>query len=128
MNDIPHRIVPDTAGAVDQNEPNQTTAASAQFQSRAVDYARAYVARGWHVLPLHNPVQTEDALICSCGNAGCRTPAKHPRDHNGEKGASNDPAQINAWWQQWPDANIGIATGPSGLAVIDVDCDEGYEH
>jgi putative DNA primase/helicase len=27
-----------------------------------------------------------------------------------------------AWWRQWPDANIGVATGaPSGLLVLDVD-------
>jgi RecA-family ATPase len=72
-------------------------------------------------------MQTEDGLICSCRSAGCRSPAKHPRNHNGEKGASNDPAQIEEWWQQWPDANIGIATGPSGLVVIDVDGAQGHE-
>lgn len=30
--------------------------------------------------------------------------------------------QIEAWWEQWPDANIGIITGKvSGITVIDVD-------
>src|SRR5262245_11248418 len=109
MNDDPHRIVADAAGAVDQNEANQTTAASAPFQLRPLEYALACVAMDFYVLPLHNPVRTEDGLICSCGRADCRSPAKHPRLNNGEKGASNDPIQVEAWWGQWPDANIGIA-------------------
>jgi hypothetical protein len=32
-----------------------------------------------------------------------------------------DPTQVTAWWDQWPDANIGIDCGKSGLAVIDYD-------
>jgi hypothetical protein len=32
-----------------------------------------------------------------------------------------DVKQIAAWWRQWPHANIGCASGPSGLAVIDTD-------
>ena len=36
--------------------------------------------------------------------------------------------QIQAWWGKWPDANIGVITGPaSGLVVIDIDSEEGYE-
>jgi hypothetical protein len=36
--------------------------------------------------------------------------------------ASTDLVQIDRWWQQWPDANIGIATGVrSGILVFDVD-------
>jgi hypothetical protein len=40
------------------------------------------------------------------------------------KDATTDPSQIKVWWQQWPDANVGIATGPeSGLVVLDIDVD-----
>jgi hypothetical protein len=35
--------------------------------------------------------------------------------------ATCNTKQIAAWWRQWPHANIGCATGPSGLAVIDTD-------
>ena len=36
------------------------------------------------------------------------------------------PAEIQDWWQKWPDANIGIVTGVvSNLAVIDIDTEEG---
>ena len=66
-----------------------------------LEAALTYAARGFHVLPLHG---------------------KHPRLDDWPNAASTDPAQIRAWWQQWPTANVGILTGArSGLAVLDVD-------
>jgi hypothetical protein len=51
-----------------------------------------------------------------------RPRSKTPLTPNGFKDASNDPAQIKAWWAQHPTANIGIATGEiSGLWVLDID-------
>mgnify|MGYP004448381815 FL=1 len=38
--------------------------------------------------------------------------------------ATTDPEQIKKWWDTWPDADIGIATG-DGLLVIDVDAYRG---
>jgi len=47
---------------------------------------------------------------------------KIPLTQNGFKDASNDPKQIKSWYRQYPNANIGIATGEiSGLLVIDLD-------
>jgi putative DNA primase/helicase len=44
------------------------------------------------------------------------------------KDATTDEATIRQWWQQWPDANSGIATGAvSGLVVLDVDPRHGGE-
>lgn len=37
-----------------------------------------------------------------------------------------NPAQIAAWWDQWPDACIALVTG-YGLAVIDLDCKDGRD-
>lgn len=42
-----------------------------------------------------------------------------PLTRSGFKEASTDPAQIAAWWSQYPQASIGLAT--AGLLVIDVD-------
>lgn len=40
----------------------------------------------------------------------------------GLKDATTDEAVIARWWQTWPQANIGVATGPqSGLVVLDID-------
>lgn len=47
---------------------------------------------------------------------------KTPLTRHGLKEATSDTATVEGWWRQWPDANVGIATGePSGIAVIDVD-------
>ena len=37
--------------------------------------------------------------------------------------ASRDPEQLEVWWKQWPDADVGIACGEisGGLVVIDAD-------
>lgn len=51
---------------------------------------------------------------------------KEPLTKNGCKEATTDAAIVKAWWQKWPNANIGIATGSKsgGLFVIDLDIDE----
>ncbi len=37
------------------------------------------------------------------------------------------PATIALWWSNHPGASIAVATGPSGLVVVDLDGDEGME-
>ena len=65
--------------------------------------ALAYARRGWAVLPL-------------------RPRGKEPLTEHGVRDATTDPAKIEEWWNRWPDANVGIATGAvSGLVVLDVD-------
>lgn len=80
--------------------------------------ALAYARRGWPVLPLHGIVERH----CSCGKTDCGSPGKHPKITDWPNQATTDPSQIRAWWTQWPNANLGIATGAgSGLVVLDVD-------
>ncbi len=80
--------------------------------------ALAYAARGWHVFPCHSA----RAGRCSCGAPACQHPGKHPRTLHGLKDATTDPALITRWWQQWPDANVAVATGAvSGLVALDED-------
>lgn len=74
-------------------------------------------ARGWHVFPLR---------------PGAKRPALHHADHcprrdqcqaghvGWEQRATTDPGRIRAAWTHGP-FNIGIATGLSGLVVIDLD-------
>jgi len=81
-------------------------------------WALRYAAKGWAVLPLHS----FSGGRCSCGEKGCRSPAKHPRSEHGVDDASTDETTITEWWLKWPGANIGLAAGePSGLWVLDVD-------
>jgi len=80
--------------------------------------ALTYARWGWRVFPLHTPRGSS----CSCGLPTCGAPGKHPRTAHGFKDATTDEARIEEWWSEWPDANVGIATGPeSGLLVLDID-------
>jgi hypothetical protein len=89
-----------------------------------LDFALNYATEWqWAVLPLHSIAADG---FCSCGEAACKSEGKHPRLKHGLLQASKDPDQIKAWWDQWPDANVGIATGPvSGIVVLDVDAAKG---
>jgi predicted P-loop ATPase len=83
-------------------------------------YAVNYVSKfGWYLFPLHSIRQGK----CSCGRATCvaNNQGKHPRTKAGVLDASNDVEQIRKWWAKWPDANIGLACGKSGLVVVDID-------
>lgn len=83
-----------------------------------LETALAYAKRGWFVFPVYEPKEGK----CSCYlGALCENPAKHPRTNSGFKDATTDEATIRHWWEQWPNANIGIATEASQLIVLDCD-------
>ncbi len=65
-------------------------------------WALHLAAQGWHVFPI---------------TPGAKKP---PVIDRWETRASTDPDQITRWWRHTP-YSIGIATGPSGLVVIDLD-------
>jgi hypothetical protein len=93
--------------------------ATCTVQRSPLDQALGYANRGWPVFPVHSAV--DGGCTCAKG-AHCTSPAKHPRTANGHKEATTDEAAIREWWGQWPEANIGIATGEaSGIVVLDVD-------
>ena len=73
---------------------------------------------GWPVIPLY---WVEDGR-CSCSAANCTKPGKHPLTVNGVTNATIDDTWIQTWWEKFPEANVGIATGlPSGIVVLDID-------
>ena len=75
-------------------------------ENKLLDAALHYAEKfGWPVLP-------------------CK-PNKDPYTPNGFYDAKTDPNAIKFWWTKWPDAMIGVRTGPaSGLIVIDKDIDD----
>ena len=81
--------------------------------------ALAYVnTRSWAVFPVHTVIDGK----CTCNGASNCSPGKHPRPPNGFHDATTDPGIIAKWWEDWPDSNIGVATGStSGILVVDVD-------
>lgn len=86
------------------------------------DAAKEYARRRWPVLPLHS--WTGDG--CTCGDAGCKSPAKHPRNTNGLDGATTDADVIARWWKHWPSANVGLRTGLA-FDVVDIDGQVGLD-
>ena len=89
--------------------------------------ALRYARRGWHVFPLHTCDAEGRCDCCDLSEDHRKRAGKHPRTPHGHLDATTDPEQIRAWWRRWPDANIGCWTGPSGLAVLDVDGPAGAE-
>ena len=69
-----------------------------------LEAALSYAARGWRVFPV-TPGRKAPPLISEWQHK-----------------ATTDSATIRGWWDQWPTANVAIATGAeSGLVVVDVD-------
>jgi hypothetical protein len=70
------------------------------------------------------PLQSVYDGRCTCGRRFCKHPGKHPNANlvwHGVKDASSWEGTVDRWWTRRPESNIGIATGPSGLVVLDVD-------
>jgi hypothetical protein len=76
-----------------------------QFIAQPPDEALRLSRRGWPVFPCYSN--------------------KKPRTAHGFKDATCVEARICEWWQSWPDALVGVATGAAKLVVIDVDIKDG---
>jgi len=73
-----------------------------------LEAALAYARRGVRVFPL-SPGSKMPLIAKRHGGRGLHD-------------ATTDEVQIKAWWSQYPEANIGVATGEgSGLVVLDLD-------
>ena len=68
--------------------------------------ALSYAKKGWFVFPIRKGTTDK------------------PRVKWGTE-ATTDEKIIRNWWEAWPDDNIGVACGPSGLCVIDLDMKKG---
>lgn len=65
-----------------------------------------------------NPAHVEhDGHACPCHASG--------RPCHGVLAATTDADRITAWWTRIPTAGVGVAAGPSGLVILDVDCHGG---
>lgn len=82
--------------------------------------AVAYARKGRAVFPVHGMRDGK----CTC-RKDCPRPGKHPvasAAPNGVKDATSDTATVDAWWERYPWASIGMACGEaSGVWVLDVD-------
>ena len=95
--------------------------------------AAGLAALGWHILPL-SPTSKRPL-----GNCGACQPRHGIPAHlagacpclpaggwcHGVRAATIDPATITAWWRRQPRAVPGVAAGPSGLILVDIDAHGG---
>src|SRR5258708_7053097 len=73
-----------------------------QMENTNKETALSYLRRGFSVIPLDKKVPRIEWI---------KYQTQRPTEN-----------EINNWWNQWPDANIGIVTGAiSGIIVVDVD-------
>src|SRR5258706_14993993 len=112
-------------GGDDKNALPNTFSPDCAPREVALTYARLRL----HVVPLHTPIFRPDgATACSCWKRDtCPNIGKHPRwrkgmlEH-GANSASASEATVGVWWDEWPTANVGIATGDvSRLLLLDGD-------
>jgi hypothetical protein len=78
---------------------------------------------GHAVFPLHGMKNGK----CTCGNAICASPGKHPRRPNSFKEATTNPTIINMWFKYEPELNYGVRLGQqigkTGKMAVVVDVD-----
>ncbi|MFF7810840.1 bifunctional DNA primase/polymerase [Streptomyces sp. NPDC007945] len=80
-------------------------------------HAMAAAERGWHVFPL----RPRDKRPAGHGERNCPGTGRCATGHRTpEQRATTDPDLLVAAWTHAP-YNVGIATGPSGLLVVDLD-------
>ena len=72
--------------------------------------ALALAELGIHVFPVNTAGDTKVTLTT-----------------RGHLDATTDPDRITAWWDEFPEASPGVAAGPSGLVLLDVDAKNGKD-
>jgi Bifunctional DNA primase/polymerase, N-terminal len=100
-------------------------------EASLLDSALVYAQRTIPVVPLHHPAvsgsrwrQRWSTIGCSCGQPNCAQPSEHPLTGGGLAEATTDSAQVRAWWERHPEANVGLATGVV-FDVLDLDAATG---
>lgn len=96
--------------ALSARSPREVAAVEAELACNlGFGAAEKYARRGWLILP-------------------CAPRGKPPLTDHGVRDATADPEVIRRWWDRWPSANIGGATGAeSGFFVLDVDGGHGED-
>jgi putative DNA primase/helicase len=86
--------------------------------------ALLYASHGIPVVPLNGVKNGR----CTCGDAHCARPGKHPRTKLDIADATIDPQDIKRMWKKWPNARIGMVMGwPGKLLALATDGQAGRQ-
>ncbi|GAB3914376.1 bifunctional DNA primase/polymerase [Kibdelosporangium lantanae] len=92
-----------------------------RLTDRLLAAALAAAERGWHVFPIQPNRKKPPALHGDTKERPCPRTGICRDGHKGwEQRATTDPDRIRRAWSTGA-YNVGIATGPSGLVVVDLD-------
>ncbi|MGI8800623.1 MAG: AAA family ATPase [Solirubrobacteraceae bacterium] len=91
--------------------------------SEAFKTALEVASHGLRVFPVYS---VGPGGRCTCSEADCEHPGKHPKTSHGFKDASVDEEQLHRWNKQCPDANWAVVCGDS-FSVVDIDPKHGAD-
>lgn len=108
-------------------------ASAARQVNPFLDAALKYAAQGWPIYPAREENETPEAFVQRIKHLPdaeqkrkFRARAKSPYIRDWNNAASTDPEVIRGWWQRWPGALLGLATGArAGVFVLDSDKPDG---
>jgi P4 family phage/plasmid primase-like protien len=83
-------------------------------------YANWYAQQGWVVHPCHG-IADSGKCTCNSPHTDPKDMGKHPALNSWNTAATSELLQVDAWWQDNPEYNIGVFCRPSGFFVIDID-------
>jgi hypothetical protein len=84
--------------------------------------AGMYADSDWKIFPVYGVRKEGGTYICTC-KAGrvCPYAGKHPIPDRGFHAATADVNTVRDWWDEYPDANIGMPMRANGLVAFDFD-------
>ncbi len=90
------------------------------------EIALQYLSKGLSVIPLISPSMASKKLSEKEFIRRCKTPPMPWKEYQMRLPTEEE---VSAWFEKWPDANIGIVTGKvSGIVVFDLDSDHAVEY
>jgi replicative DNA helicase len=90
------------------------------------EYALQYIKKSLSVIPLKSPAMVSQTLPLEDLIKQCKVPLVSWKEFQTRRPTEQE---VEFWFSQWPDANIGIVTGRiSGIVVFDLDSEHAVQY
>jgi replicative DNA helicase len=89
-------------------------------------YALQYLRKGLSIIPVKSPAMVWNSQSPEDLVRQCKVPLVSWKEFQNRRPTEQE---VESWFNQWPDANIGIVTGKiSGVVVFDLDSDHAVQY
>ncbi len=88
-------------------------------QNRLVKAVEYYASINWKIIPCHGIIGGR--CTCTRPHGEPKETGKHPAINEWNAKSTDDINQIQRWWEENADYNIGVHCSKSGFLVIDID-------